>query len=205
MSLIEYEGWWRPDKDQVCVPIVLQQVKDLERMIPLCKQHRRVVQAGGNVGIWPERLSRAFDFVETFEPDPANYEALIKNVGWRTNIYTHNCALGDERSRGAMDHVDPQNIGAHRIKHGDEFDILKIDDFGFNDVDFIQFDVEGFEHFAILGSLETIRKTSPLICLELKGIGERYGHPDEDTIKLLESEGYRIKDRIHRDIVFYKD
>lgn len=71
-------------------------------------------------------------------------------------------------------------------------------------MDFIQLDVEGFEHFAILGALETIERSSPLICLELKGIGKRYGHPDEDTIALLESIGYTIQARIHRDIVFVR-
>jgi hypothetical protein len=104
-----------------------------------------------------------------------------------------------------MDRIDPKNIGAHQIEpSGSDFEIRTIDSFGFDDVDFIQLDVEGFEHFAIVGGMETIKKCSPVICLELKGIGKRYGHPDEDTIELLKSIGYTIRARIHRDIVFVR-
>lgn len=205
MSLTSRNGWWVPDTDRVALPIILREVKDLQQMLPLCKQKRRVIQAGGNVGIWPKELSRHFDNVITFEPDPLNYRALVKNVGDIDNIHFHHLALGERYGTGSMDRVDPSNIGAHQIKEGQEFKIVSIDSFGFDDVDFIQLDVEGFEHFAVSGAMETIERSSPVICLELKGIGNRYGHPDEDTINLLESIGYTIRCRIHRDIVFVRN
>jgi len=204
MSLTSRNGWWVPDVDEVALSIILREVNDLKDMLPLCKQKRRVVQAGGNVGIWPKELSKHFDSVVTFEPDALNHEALVANVGDIDNIEIHNFALGEKYGSGAMDHIDPKNIGAHQIKEGDEFKIVSIDRFGYDDVDFLQLDVEGFEHFAILGAMETIKRSWPVICLELKGIGKRYGHPDEDTINLLESIGYTIRARIHRDIVFVR-
>jgi len=205
MSLTSRDGWWVPDVDEVALSIILREVNDLKDMLPLCKQKRRVIQAGGNVGIWPKELSKHFDSVVTFEPDALNHQALVMNVGDVENIDIHNLALGEKYGTGSMDHIDPRNIGAHQIKDGDEFQIVSIDRFGYNDVDFLQLDVEGFEHFAILGAMETIQKSWPVICLELKGIGKRYGHPDEDTINLLESIGYTIRSRIHRDIVFVRN
>lgn len=205
MSLTSRDGWWVPDADRVALSIILREVKDLDEMLPLCKQKRRVIQAGGNVGIWPTELSKHFNDVVTFEPDPLNYRALVRNVSNVDNIHFHHLALGERYGTGSMDHIDPANIGAHQIKEGSEFKIVSIDSFGFDDVDFIQLDVEGFEHFAVCGALETIERTSPVICLELKGIGNRYGHPDEDTIELLESIGYTISARIHRDIVFVRN
>ena len=204
MSLIERNGWYVPAADQVAFNIIMREVNDLKEMLPLCKQKRRVIQAGGNVGIWPMELSKHFENVVTFEPDPLNFEALEANVFSRMNIKFYHAALGDKIGCGSMDHVDPKNIGAHQIQEGSDFEIKTIDNFGFDDVDFIQLDVEGYEHLAILGGIETIKRCSPVICLELKGIGKRYGYPDEDTIALLESIGYTIRARIHRDIVFVR-
>lgn len=204
MSLTSRNGWVVPERDEVALSIILREVNDLAQMLPLCKQKRRVIQAGGNVGIWPKELSKHFDSVVTFEPDSLNYQALSVNVGEVENIEINNLALGEKYGSGAMDHIDPRNIGAHQIKDGDEFKIISIDSRGYDDVDFIQLDIEGFEHQAVLGAMETIKKSWPVICLELKGIGKRYGYPDEDTIALLESIGYTIRARIHRDIVFVR-
>ena len=103
-----------------------------------------------------------------------------------------------------MDHIDPVNIGAHQVQDGNDFEILTIDSLKLDDVDLLQLDVEGFEHQAILGALETIQKSWPLIVLELKGLGKRYGFEDEETIGLLEGYGYKIADRIHRDVIFLR-
>ena len=74
----------------------------------------------------------------------------------------------------------------------------------FDDVDLLQLDIEGFEHQAILGAAETIDRCSPVIVLELKGLGKRYGYSDEETIEFLSDLGYKIKDRIHRDVLFLR-
>jgi hypothetical protein len=94
------------------------------------------------------------------------------------------------------------NIGAHQIKEGNEFDVLTVDSFGWEDVDLLQLDVEGFEHFAILGAAETIQRSGPIIVLELKGLGKRYGVEDSETVDFLAGLGYKITNRIHRDVIF---
>jgi hypothetical protein len=101
--------------------------------------------------------------------------------------------------------ISTQNIGAHQLKDGNEFDVMKIDDLEVKDCDLLQLDVEGFEHFAILGAVETIKKSSPVICLELKGLGKRYGVEDQQTIDFLASLGYKVIHKIHRDVVFVKE
>ena len=65
-------------------------------------------------------------------------------------------------------------------------------------------DVEGSEHLAILGAISTIEASWPVITLELKGHGERYGYTDDDTINLLADMGYKIADRVNRDVIFTK-
>jgi FkbM family methyltransferase len=42
-----------------------------------------------------------------------------------------------------------------------------------NNIDYLSLDIEGSEHQAILGAERTIKKTYPIITLELKGLGSR--------------------------------
>jgi len=203
-SLTLRDGWWVPEADRVCFGIVRREVNDLQHMLPLCKKYRRAVQAGGNVGIWPKALSSQFEQVMTFEPDGANYAALYENTKDVSNIMRVHAGLGLYNSRAGIDHIDPSNIGAHQIKEGDDFEIVPLDQYGFEDVDFLQLDIEGFEHFAIMGAEQTIRASWPVISLELKGLGKRYGVDDEDTVEFLRALGYAVTNRIHRDVIFTK-
>lgn len=202
MSLIYREGWYVPARDQVAFNIIQREVNDLEHIYSFCKNFRTVVQAGGNVGIWPKRMAAKFDWVHTFEPDPDNFEALCKNIEDVENIAAYHAALGSQAGTGSMDHIDPSNIGAHQVQEGSDFDIVILDDFVLEDVDLVQLDIEGFEHFALMGGERTIDANSPVIVLELKGLGERYGHPDSDTFELLAGLGYKETSRIHRDVIF---
>ena len=203
-SLTQRRGWWVPTRDEVALDIILTQVHDLDLILPHCKQYRRVVQAGGNVGVWPRALSQTFQLVWTFEPDIDNYAALVQNTMNTANIVRTRMALGDKAGTGAIDRIDPQNIGAHQVKEGDEFKIGTVDSYMFDDVDLLQLDIEGFEHQAVLGAAETIDRCSPVIVLELKGLGKRYNYSDEETIEFLSDLGYKIKDRIHRDVLFLR-
>ena len=71
-------------------------------------------------------------------------------------------------------------------------------------LDLVRSDVEGSEHEALLGAIATIEASWPVITLELKTLGERYGYTDADTINLLAGMGYEIADRVNRDVIFTK-
>jgi FkbM family methyltransferase len=161
-----------------------------------------VFQAGGNFGIYPLELEKHFDTVYTVEPDMDNYRALKQNIANSTKIIPMRAGLGSRDGRAAMDRIAPTNCGAHMIKQGDEFDIITIDSYNMTDCDFIQLDVEGSEHDALLGAIDTIELTHPVITLEMKGLGERYGYTDQDTINLLASLGYAVAGRVNRDVIF---
>ena len=198
----QHNGWAVPDADQHCIPAVLAEVGDLGASIELCKQLRTAIQAGGNVGVYPMAMAQRFERVYTVEPDAANYEALVINTVNQPKVVIRKAAFGQAHGKAAIDQIYPDNIGAHQIKEGAEFDVLPIDSFEITDCDLLQLDVEGYEHLAILGALETIKASWPVITLELKGHGERYRYTDEDTINLLAGLGYRIAGRVNRDVIF---
>ena len=147
-------------------------------------------------------MAQQFERVVTVEPDPVNYSALLLNVADIKNIDHARVAFGDKEGMAAIDYVYPENIGAHQLKAGNDIKVITIDSLNVHDCDFLQLDIEGSEHQAILGAERTIKKTYPVITLELKGLGSRYGYSDEDTIELLASWGYEIVGRVNRDVIF---
>jgi FkbM family methyltransferase len=200
MKLVE--GWQVPDIDECCINALMVELPDLLQSYAFMTQFRTVIQAGGNIGVYPATMAGQFERVLTVEPDLTNYQALLLNVAGHDNIEHHWAAFGDKRGTAAVDHPYPENIGAHQLKAGSEVRVLTIDSFGVDTCDFIQLDVEGYEHLALLGAERTIKKTHPVITLELKGLGSRYGYSDEDTISLLDSWGYEIVGRVNRDVIF---
>lgn len=205
MSYRIKDGWRIPEEDRECFDVVIKEVNDIQKILPHCNKKRTCVQAGGNIGIWAVNLSKYFEKVYTFEPDTVNYEALVHNLHMGENIIIpYNSALGAKKDRGSIFHFEKNNIGAHQVVVGDGFDIVTIDSLELKDVDLIQLDIEGFEHFALLGALGTIKKDSPAICVELKGLGEQHGFPDVYTVELLERLGYQQISKFHRDLLFIK-
>ena len=203
------EGWHVPEADQVALEIILREVDDLRTdILPLTDKHRTAIQAGGNVGIWPIELAMHFARVVTVEPDEFNHAAMMANLddrllgANRARVLAYRGAFGAQPGTGAMDRFDPHNVGAHRVKDGSEFSIMRIDSLEIDDCDLLCLDVEGYEHAAVLGAERTIKHSWPTIVLELKGLGERYGVTDVDTITMLADWGYMIAGHVHRDVIF---
>jgi len=200
MKLVK--GWQVPDIDECCRNALLVELPDLNVSYTHMNQFRTVIQAGGNIGVYPATMAGQFERVITVEPDLTNYQALLLNVAGHANIEHHWAAFGDKISTASVDHPYPENIGAHQLKAGSDVRVLTIDSFCVENCDFIQLDIEGYEHLALLGAERTIKKTHPVITLELKGLGSRYGYSDEDTINLLQDWGYEIVGRVNRDVIF---
>ena len=200
MKLVE--GWHVPDIDECCLPAILSELPDLKASYAFMTKFRTVIQAGGNVGVYPATMAQQFERVITVEPDTANFQALVLNVADINNIDFAQAAFGNKEGTASVDHVYPENIGAHQLKAGNDVRVIPIDFFEVHDCDFIQLDIEGYEHLALLGAEQTIKKTYPVITLELKGLGSRYGYSDEDTIELLANWGYEIVGRVNRDVIF---
>ena len=203
MKLVE--GWQVPDIDECCINALIVELPDLLQSYAFMTQFRTVIQAGGNIGVYPATMAKQFERVITVEPDFVNYQALLLNVAGHDNIDHAQAAFGDKEGTASVDHVYPENIGAHQLKAGNDVRVIPIDYFEVHDCDFIQLDIEGYEHLALLGAEKTMKKTYPVITLELKGLGSRYGYTDEDTINLLQDWGYEIVGRVNRDVIFARN
>ncbi len=189
-----------PADDVECLRAARAQVADLEQVYPYCKGFRVAVQAGGNCGVWPAALIKRFEFVYTFEPDPTNFRCLCANAPYE-NVYKFNAALGQfhetiELSRKA------DNAGAHYVSGAGMIPTLRIDDLGLKVCDLICLDIEGREHAAIMGAMETIINRRPVIVLEDKGLSAKYGIAKGYVRDVIVGLGYRVEGRLRRDIIF---
>lgn len=161
---------------------------------------RVVVQAGGNMGMYPRLLSDMFENVYTFEPDPVNFHCLVANCQ-RDNIVKINAALGYKHGlvKVSTEPFDDweTNYGVRTVVESfyANVPVFKIDDLALSYCDLIMLDVEGHELIALKGAIETIEKLHPVIFAE--------HHPGgPDLVSFLKSFGYDLVDRSFHDLIF---
>jgi FkbM family methyltransferase len=145
-----------------------------------------VLDIGANTGYMTILLADmvgAHGQVHSFEPMPANYELLRKNVDSNglNQVHLHKLALSDRKGEATL-HVDPGNDGGNTIGNvmGEGWDghsaitvaTEALDDFlgraGIGKVDFIKIDVEGAESLVFAGARKLLsRPDAPLIVCEV--------------------------------------
>jgi len=164
--------WLVPATDRQCLSAVLNEWRVKSKIYyPYIKNTLGVIQAGGNLGVFPKGLSEVFDKVHTFEPDQLNFECMLKNCTGCTNIEFYNSGLGNKITTGRISYNPLDNCGAVQIAEGGtDLNITTIDSFNFTDIDLIWLDIEGFEVKALQGARQTIERCKPVIILENKGL-----------------------------------
>lgn len=192
-----------PLHDVECARAVKKQVFDVNKAMAYCKNMTVCVQAGGNMGIWPNYLSGYFSYVYTFEPHPENFFCLARNCP-QENIIKIQAGLSDEGDCFSID-GDPKNAGAYQMAGRGWFPTLALDSFMLQALDLLTLDIEGMEMKALKGAEGHIEKFEPVIMLEDKGLSDRYGTKKGDITAWLENKGYKMIEAIHRDLIFVKE
>jgi FkbM family methyltransferase len=202
MKLVD--GYCFPDHDIDCSKVIIGQSKDIQNVLKYVKDFDVCLQAGGNVGIWPKILSSFFGSVYTFEPDLENFDCLLANLHGISNVISKHGALSDKietitvkSPNKAHDH----NCGAYQVfedKNG--LKTTRIDDLNINP-GLIYLDIEGYELKAFQGAVETIKRSKPVICFEDKSLPIMYGKKVGDVEKWLEDFGYKVVEKVHRDVI----
>ncbi|AGR47641.2 putative methyltransferase [Sinorhizobium phage phiM12] len=184
----DFGAWWGPLNDW-----------DVSHrdFVESIKNRRTVIQAGGNLGLYVCFLSKRFENVITFEPDPDNFAILVKNVEYHglKNVIAINSALGEETRSAKMRKGPRENVGMHQI---DESGDIPVEMIALNDLttvanlDFLWLDIEQYELPALRGAAKLLEQHKPVVMVEnannaialfLYGLGYRESRTSKmDTI-----------------------
>lgn len=184
-------------------------VADLDVAMKYVKDKRVAVQAGGAYGVWPYALAdRGFEWVYTFEPDHLNFACLVRNCNVWANVIAMRAALGAHTGTVQVmrDEFEADNAGAGYVSVDPPpagVPLLRLDDLRLKHCDLLCLDVEGFEYWALLGARGTIVRCKPVVMVEAKELPQMRGfHVNAQTaIEWLEAGGYKVVERVHRDVV----
>lgn len=193
--------YWPKGTRQEIKDLIYATVTDMQPAVDLTRAKRIAVQAGGNVGCWPKWLAERFDDVVTFEPEPNNYEALRANVT-EPNAYKYQVALGETKGFVGM-RLSPKNIGAHRIEGSGNIPMITLDSLTLAHCDLLVLDVEGYEFPVLRGGFNLLKRCSPVIMLEDRGLSKKTGNGKfSEIINWLHALGYEEKVRLQYDAIF---
>lgn len=180
-----------PDTDEqgrAYMMLERQQIPEFLKFIP---KRGTCIQAGGNVGVYARRLAQDFQEVITFEPNPKNFNCLLKNTAGYQNIIKKRAALGWLRGHVATELVQEGHCGTYRVAPGKEAAVMPIDDLQINGCDLIWLDVEGYEERALQGAAKTVEKYKPAVIIEEKSVlAEMHGLKPDGAAKWLKGRQY---------------
>jgi FkbM family methyltransferase len=179
---------WEMDTMQLCLEQTNQRTQ--------CR--RKALDIGGHVGFWSYWLAEHFDSVEAFEPSPELQHCFARNVP-HDNVTLHACALGEADGSVGMNSVS-FNTGMTHVAPGADGGVAMrtLDGFGFEDVDFIKMDAEGYELFILQGGERTLRRCRPLVFLEHdERLAQRYGAGPYAALELLCGMGAKVLLELH--------
>jgi len=136
-------------------------------------QARTAIDVGGWLGPWTRELSRRCATVHTFEPQPGLAAFLRKVIP--DNVTLHEKAVSNVA--GSLPLVVPgarhgQNALAsldREVQEGDtvhQVEVVRLDDMGFTEVDFVKIDVEGREREVLEGARELLARERPRLIVE---------------------------------------
>lgn len=181
-------------------------LQNLAAVLDVVPGRAAVVQAGGNLGVFPKALAQVFQTVYTFEPAPDLFALLVQNAP-EPNIVKCQAALGEGPglvglSRIRRDGKPDPHEGITHVSGPGTLPTLRIDDFGLPVCDLIYLDVEGYELFALRGAVATIARCRPVIAVELNRGIEFLGYTRDDVRRCILDQGYQAVGK-HRSDEFF--
>jgi FkbM family methyltransferase len=169
-----------------------------EQALPYVKNFRTYIDIGACEGHTTNPFLNDFKKIISFEPNPEIFH-LISDQSEKYNV-----GLGDTNTEMILYLPNGRENPAHgslvRYDYGIEFSvrIKRLDDYKFEDIDFIKIDVEHFEMQVCLGGQETIKKYMPTIYFENK-------RDEAEHVRVwLEELGYTTI-KFRSDTVAYKE
>ena len=191
-----YDGWAVPDTETHMILMLRNGYQKVARdkFLSHVKKNGLCLDIGAHVGTWAKPMSEVFEKVIAFEPVPEHIECFKYNC---PGIELHEVALGD-REHEIRIHHEADNTGHTHVHPNGKLRVpcKTLDSFGLSP-DFIKIDVENYELKVLMGAVETIQRSSPLIVIEQKRFDLHA--PQFAALQYLQGMGYDVIERVSDD------
>ena len=156
------------------------------------RQLSGLVDIGAWCGTWASELAPYSKKIYAFEPSRTHFHCLEKNVfNIADKVEPNRIAIGDKE--GWVDLIETDHTQEARVddaKTG-KIQMSTLDSFGYENVDLIKIDVEGYEMKVLHGAEKTLEKCQYLM-IELNNNSKKYGSSNNDIENYLASKGWRV-------------
>lgn len=182
-------GWSLPDTDNHFRSFLGQhpensyQQQSFDLALEHCQGRSLVLDIGANIGLFATRFSEHFDRVVCFEPTTTVYDCLRLNCSGLDNVTVHKIGLGQYASTAKISMPESsKNCGVYSmvdfagLQDGvwqETVPVMQLDHFVLNP-DLIKMDVQGFEPYVLQGALTTLKRSAPVLMLEVEGPAQRH-------------------------------
>lgn len=160
---------------------------------------RTAIDVGAHIGLWSFNLAPAFESVHAFEPVAAHRECFAQNV-LHDRVTLYAVALGMHEGSVSIK-TAPTSSGDSWVSGDGEIQMRTLDSYGFENVDFIKVDCEGYEENVLRGAAYAIDAWRPIIMVEQKRdmASDRFGLAKLGAVAFLLERGYRIEAELSGD------
>jgi FkbM family methyltransferase len=171
---------------------------------PFIKNFRTYIDIGASTGKTSNPFVDKFEKIYCFEPNPESFEILSQNK----KLVCYNVALGDKEEIKSLimnnETNNPEHGSISELRTKDwipekvfSVEVKQLDDYKFENVDFIKIDTEQYELQVILGGLKTIKRNKPAIFFENKR------NEADQAILLLLDLGFTVRKWKSDTIAYY--
>jgi len=173
---------------------------EMEILPNLVGSSDRVVDVGGNRGIYAYKFWKQGLIVEVFEPNVNCISILSKWALGKNNVHVYPVALSNRAGiadleipidKSGIEHDASGSIEPHQFQDSKRqaVDVRELDSYHFEEVKLIKIDVEGHELSVIEGAQNTIRSMKPILLIEIE---QRHNErPINDTFDKILAFGYQ--------------
>lgn len=145
----------------------------------VCKASKRIIDVGGNIGLYTCIAAKAGCNVDVFEPVEENQKYLIGNVernNLKDKVTIHADAVGAKKGYAKL-YIAAKNIGTHSLSSDaaastkyNKVNVVTLDSVFAktkNPIDALKIDVEGYDGYVLDGAAKLIKKHKPILFIEL--------------------------------------
>lgn len=175
----------------------------------------RAIDVGTWIGDSTEYMCKRFTQVIGFEANPVVHECCRRNLEEKTfaNTVVHNIGLSNAKGQKLLFHGVSTFSGwintLETVSANDkqvEVEVARLDDFNFENIDFVKIDVDSHEGYVLDGARKFLQANSPVIMLENKvQIHNRQHVNMPDPVEILTELGYVCVSKVAKhDYIFIK-